>query len=52
MNKQDITGIIGGVSLLAIAYFDAEWRPFWACAGIAILVWSIATAVQSRRRRK
>jgi hypothetical protein len=45
MKREDVWGILGGLLLLGMAYFDAGWRPFWALAGIVILIWSLCTAI-------
>lgn len=45
MRREDVWGLVGGLLLLGVAYLDAEWRWFWALAGVGIFVWSLYTAI-------
>jgi len=45
LRREDVWGILGGLLLLVMAWFDAGWRWFWAISGVVITVWSIGTAL-------
>jgi hypothetical protein len=48
MKREDVWGILGGLLLLGMASFDAGWRWFWAVSGVAMILWSVYTAVVVR----
>ncbi len=45
MSREDRWGLFGSLFLFAVAYYDQQWRVFWAVAGIIIFLWTLYTVL-------
>jgi hypothetical protein len=50
VSKDDKFGLAGVIFCSVLAWFDEQWRPFWAAGAVVMGVWTAISVMQRGRR--
>jgi hypothetical protein len=50
VSEDDKFGLAGVIFCSTLAWYDEQWRPFWAAAAVVMGVWTAISVMQRGRR--